>query len=573
MPVRGFNIKSVFSVYLVLFFCLFTYLAYSQTEILCGKTVVGSIEKAGEKDTYYFLSSANDKLTIRAATTSGMLSPYLELYAPDGKRIANARGQIDKTIPSTGKYTLLVRDESNYWTGNYSLIFERLNNPCSQRISSGTINGSITSTERFKFYNFLGSNKSFITLEITVTSGFLSPYFELYDLDGIKINEADKKIGLLLTKNGPYTIVVRDRYNNYTGNFRLTLSIIKDETPPTGSIKINNGAQYTNSTSVTLNLSAQDNSGGVGLDKMQFSNDNTNWSTPEPYATTKTWTLTQGDGTKTVYVRFSDKVGNWSGAYSSTIILDTQPPPPPKINSVITPTDINYQTITGEKSSDTVSIIIEAPTATVEKINYPTATTWSSKLTNFKHGKNDIIVKAKDAAGNESSPASVSIAYTKFPSIKRVSPSSGSTLPNREINFTTTFSDDDGWNDIYYVLLLFNTSINGKNCFYGYYNLKGNKLYLRRDDGLIWLGGFSPGSNNIIENSYVKLNCAKTTVSGSGTTLTINWSITFKDKFIGVKNIYLYVKDNFGGYDKNSSNGWVKKGDFCIFGEPIGVPE
>ena len=59
---------------------------------------------------------------------------------------------------------------------------------------------------------------------------------------------------------------------------------------------------------------------------MQFSNDNTNWSTAETYATSKTWTLSSGDGTKTVYAKFKDTAGNWSTAYSDTITLDTTAP-------------------------------------------------------------------------------------------------------------------------------------------------------------------------------------------------------------------------------------------------------
>lgn len=92
-----------------------------------------------------------------------------------------------------------------------------------------------------------------------------------------------------------------------------------DTIPPTGTITINSGASYTNSTSVTLTLSCTDF--GSGCAQMQFSNDNTNWSTPEAYTTTKAWTLTSGDSTKTVYAKFKDNAGNWSGAYNDTIVL------------------------------------------------------------------------------------------------------------------------------------------------------------------------------------------------------------------------------------------------------------
>jgi len=96
-----------------------------------------------------------------------------------------------------------------------------------------------------------------------------------------------------------------------------------DTTLPTGTITINGGAASTNNTSVTLTLSCSDVN---GCSQMQFSNDEVTYSTPEVYATSKAWTLTSGDGTRTVYVKFKDTAGNWSLAFSDTILLDTSAP-------------------------------------------------------------------------------------------------------------------------------------------------------------------------------------------------------------------------------------------------------
>lgn len=104
----------------------------------------------------------------------------------------------------------------------------------------------------------------------------------------------------------------------------FTATAPADTTPPTGSININNGAAATKSTLVTLTLFATDSGGSVA--QMQFSNDNTTYSAAEAYATLKSWTLASGDGTKTVYVKFKDSAGNWSAAFSDTIILDTTAP-------------------------------------------------------------------------------------------------------------------------------------------------------------------------------------------------------------------------------------------------------
>ncbi|MBU1088092.1 MAG: hypothetical protein KKD05_11330, partial [Candidatus Omnitrophica bacterium] len=94
-----------------------------------------------------------------------------------------------------------------------------------------------------------------------------------------------------------------------------------DTTPPTGNITINTDDVYTTSTDVTLTLSAIDGESGLGL--IQFSNDNITYSDPESYNTFKDWTLTTGDGEKTVYVKYQDIAGNWSQPFTDTIILDT----------------------------------------------------------------------------------------------------------------------------------------------------------------------------------------------------------------------------------------------------------
>ncbi|MFH1062656.1 MAG: FlgD immunoglobulin-like domain containing protein [Candidatus Omnitrophota bacterium] len=97
-----------------------------------------------------------------------------------------------------------------------------------------------------------------------------------------------------------------------------------DTTPPTGTITINADDVDTSSPEVTLSLSAID--GNSGLGQMQFSNDNITYSASETYNILKDWTLTTGDGEKTVYVKYQDIAGNWSQAFTDTIVLDTTLP-------------------------------------------------------------------------------------------------------------------------------------------------------------------------------------------------------------------------------------------------------
>jgi RNA polymerase subunit RPABC4/transcription elongation factor Spt4 len=107
--------------------------------------------------------------------------------------------------------------------------------------------------------------------------------------------------------------------NTQTRTVSITVSI----PPGTGSILISNGALYTTTASITLNLAAS-----AGVDQMSFSTpENTTWSTWEAFAATKSWTLSGGDGAKTVSVMYKfSGITNPSIAYNATILLDTTPP-------------------------------------------------------------------------------------------------------------------------------------------------------------------------------------------------------------------------------------------------------
>lgn len=114
-------------------------------------------------------------------------------------------------------------------------------------------------------------------------------------------------------KNGAGTI----------GNFGdISYGITIDLSPPHSlSISINNESVETNSTQVKLFLNAFDNTSGV--DKMAFSSDGIIWSEWEPYRNTKSYSLSSGDGLKTIYFKVRDYVGNIALPVQDSIILNT----------------------------------------------------------------------------------------------------------------------------------------------------------------------------------------------------------------------------------------------------------
>jgi len=145
------------------------------------------------------------------------------------------------------------------------------------------------------------------------------------------------------------------------------------------------------------------------------------------------------------------------------------------------------------------------------------------------------------------------------PTVGTIAPASGSAKANIAVSFRTTYTDANGYKDLNTTRLLINRILDSHNAVYLYYNQNSNKLYLLNDAGTSWLGGFAPGSSNIIENTYGKLDCSATTVTASGNTITVNWKIIFNGAFVGTKNCYLYATD-----DSVANSGMIKKGTWEI---------
>ena len=107
--------------------------------------------------------------------------------------------------------------------------------------------------------------------------------------------------------------------------FNLTL----DTLAPEGlTLAINDGALYTTSVTVKLTVGLTDEA-TTGYQMKIWGIDGVaeeaaaSWET---YAATKSVTLAEGDGLKTVFIKVRDDVGNETGAVSDTITLNTAVP-------------------------------------------------------------------------------------------------------------------------------------------------------------------------------------------------------------------------------------------------------
>lgn len=92
---------------------------------------------------------------------------------------------------------------------------------------------------------------------------------------------------------------------------------------------INNGEETTDNRTAVLKLFAGDN-----VKRMTISNAiDFSSAEQEDYAPTKTWTLTEGEGVKTVYIKFFTEFGQPSETVSSSIVLKTIQPFSPETKS------------------------------------------------------------------------------------------------------------------------------------------------------------------------------------------------------------------------------------------------
>ncbi len=115
-------------------------------------------------------------------------------------------------------------------------------------------------------------------------------------------------------------------------------------------------------------------------------------------------------------------------------------------------------------------------------------------------------------------------------------------------SLSASASDSNGWQHLKRIFLLISTSPSHKaDSVFMLYNPAHNILALRNDTNTSW-SACVPGSSRTLSNSQVSVNCAASSVSGSGDTLTVKPSLTFTG-VLGGKTLGVYMR----AVDKNGT--------------------
>ena len=218
-----------------------------------GDVIACSIApNAADIDTFRFAGSAGEKIVILVTNPGAFLiNPSIELFAPDGTRVALAGngGSFSARIadPSfmltvSGTHTIVVSDADSNHTGPYTLTLERVDPPSAavqliqyDQVKTDEIN-PIGDMDVVVFNGAINDN---IRILITNPGAFLiNPSIELFAPDGTRVALAGNSgsfsslIDRVLTQPGTHAILVSDADSNHAGPYGLSLTCISGPCTP-----------------------------------------------------------------------------------------------------------------------------------------------------------------------------------------------------------------------------------------------------------------------------------------------------------------------------------------------------
>ena len=193
-------------------------------------------------------------------------------------------------------------------------------------------------------------------------------------------------------------------------------------------------------------------------------------------------------------------------------------------------------------------------------------TTNSPSLAVAEYGQGRVVVQADNPSTSSFTPFSDEV-YCRMidwvssdldlvnPSVGTFEPNGGSGRVGEWVEFTTTYSDPNGYEDIKWAFFFL-------DCQPPIASGGLAAAYYQPADLLLLLGGgfCRPGQAKPLMADYVTLDCRDTNVSGEGDTLTINWHACPEQCFdddCGVNTAYELVIDSAGLRDVGSVGWWT----------------
>jgi PGF-pre-PGF domain-containing protein len=267
--------------------------------------------------------------------------------------------------------------------------------------------------------------------------------------------------------SGSKTVYLQVR--DEAGNTKTTSdSITLDTTAPSNiTLSIDEGS-YTNTRNVNLTISAE---GGPSM--MYLSNDGSSW-TGYSYATSKSWQLSAGEGSKTVYLRVADAAGN-NGSKTASITVDMTNPSnvnlvSPSDGATVTTQTPSFSWTNPNTNASTKWFFVEIlQSGSVEQSSYTNKSTLSYTATTLAQGSYTWRVTVYDMANNSAttSQRSFTIAVDGLAIPGPTYPANAARVNNSAPNMPRIrWSQVDGQGTITYRYKIANSSTNLSSASY-----------------------------------------------------------------------------------------------------------
>ncbi|RNB88751.1 DNRLRE domain-containing protein [Brevibacillus nitrificans] len=263
---------------------------------------------------------AQDRIVLDTTPPTGMIEINNGILATSTERVELTVQGSDANGPVE-----VMLSNDNGFTGSWIPL------PTNNKLEWNLTGGDGEKTVYAKFRDGAGnvfSTSDTIVLDKTppVVSGIT--HNGIYAVDVIPVfNEGTATLngavfvnGTKVSAEGTYTLRVTDGVGNTT-----TIGFTLDKTAPSGSLKINGDANFTNAMAATLQISVTDTSDELQMRFSPDTSDPANWTSWEAVTATKAWSLPTGDGVKTVSMEVKDKAGN-TASFFDEIILDMTNP-------------------------------------------------------------------------------------------------------------------------------------------------------------------------------------------------------------------------------------------------------
>jgi hypothetical protein len=198
---------------------------------------------AGDIDVFTIngLAGGAIEAAVGESIAGSSLTPLIEMFSPAGVRLTFASTSTGTAIsslslPASGTYTVVVRDNFGSATGGYSITVVSLGTGIAQDAGgdAGATNSAVTRTANigigdidvFTINGLLGGAIEAAVGE-SIAGSTLTPLIELYSPAGVRLTFASSATGTVATSlslpaDGTYTLVVRDYYGSATGGYSMT---------------------------------------------------------------------------------------------------------------------------------------------------------------------------------------------------------------------------------------------------------------------------------------------------------------------------------------------------------------